>query len=132
MQRSGMWRSSALGFGNLDCFVSRNDGYKRIPFLYSAHVFLHESYDIRLADRFEDIGATAREESAYHREARVFRRSSDKCHDAFLDPGEEDILLGLTPPMYLIEEEDRLTTFLVVFLGFCDDFHDVFFFGQYS
>ncbi len=32
-----------------------------IPLLYSAHVFLHESGDLCFADRFEDIGATARE-----------------------------------------------------------------------
>jgi hypothetical protein len=34
--------------------------------------------------------------------------------------------------MYLIEEEDRLTTFLVVFLGLCDDLHDIFLLREYS
>ena len=104
MQRSGMWRSSALGFGNLDCFVPRNDGYKRIPLLDSAHIFLYELYNICLSDWLEDMGATAREESVDHGEARVLRRGSDERHDALLDPWEEDVLLRLGPPVYLIEK----------------------------
>lgn len=98
-----MWRSSALGFGDLDCFVPRNDD-TGISLLYSAHVFLHESYDIHLADRFEDIGTTAREEGVDHSKARVLRRGSDECHDALLNPREEDILLGFAPSMDLVEK----------------------------
>ena len=98
-----MWRSSALGFGNLDCFVPRNDD-TGIPLLYSAHIFLYECDDLCLTDRFEDIGATAREEGIDHGEARVLRRGSDERHDALLDPWEEDVLLRLGPPVYLIEK----------------------------
>ena len=100
--------------------------------MYSVHIFLYELYDLCLIDRLEDIGAAAREESVDHREARILCRRSDECHDPFLHPWEEDILLGFAPSVYLIEEEDRLATFLVVFLCFCDDPYDIFFLREYS
>ena len=94
--------------------------------MYSAHVFLHESYDIRLADRFEDIGTTTREECIDNSKTRILSRGTNQRHDALLNPWEEHILLRLGPTMDLIEEEDRLTTILVVLLCLGDDLHDIF------
>ncbi len=104
----------------------------RIPFLYSAHVFLHESYDIRLADRFEDIGTTSREEGIDNSKTRILSRGTNQRHDTLLNPWEEHILLRLGPTMDLIEEEDRLTTILVVLLCPGDDLHDIFLFRENS
>ena len=100
----------------------------RISLLYSAHILLYELDDFYLTDRLEDIRTTAREESIDHGKARVLGRRSDECDDPFLYPWEEDILLGFTPSVYLIQEQYCLSPIFVVLLCFGNYFYYIFLF----